>query len=65
VPRAKGYASFISIARGSVAEVESPLEPAVRSKLLLSEDTIAATQLANEVGRMLSVLRERLVASSD
>jgi four helix bundle protein len=61
----KDYANFISVARGSVAEVQTLLELAVRTRLLSSDETSAAAQLADELGRMLKVLRERLASTSE
>lgn len=61
----KDYAHFISIARGSVAEVDTLLLLAVRVQLLSAEDVKSALQLTDELSRMLYVLRERLLQSSD
>ncbi|MGQ0672057.1 MAG: four helix bundle protein [Hyphomicrobium sp.] len=56
----KDYAHFISIARGSTAEVETLLELSVRVDLLASTDVSDALTLGGEIGRILNVLRERL-----
>lgn len=60
----KDYANFVSIARGSLAEVETLLELTVRAELLTEKDVSEAMSLAGEVGRMLSALRERLAQSA-
>jgi four helix bundle protein len=51
----KDYANFVNIARGSLAEQEMFLMLAERVQ------TGAALQVADEVGRMLTVLRQRLM----
>ena len=56
----KDYANFISIANGSLAEVETFLTLSVRLGLALEADVEAATALASEIGRMLATLRTRL-----
>ena len=61
----KDYAHFISIARGSVAEVETFLQLAVRVKLVTSDQASQALALADELGRMLNVLRDRLSKNPD
>jgi four helix bundle protein len=59
----KDYANFVSIARGSLAELERFLLLAERVQLLSAGQTGAATRLADEVWRMLTVLRQRLVGA--
>jgi four helix bundle protein len=56
----KEYAQHVSIARGSLAEAETFLMLAARTGLLAERDVAAALTLANEVGRQLNVLRQRL-----
>ena len=56
----KDYARFISIARGSVAEVETFLALAVRVDLAKPDEAAPALVLADELGRMLNVMRDRL-----
>ena len=56
----KDYAHFVSIARGSVAEVETFLQLAVRVTLVILEQASPAISLADELGRMLNVMRDRL-----
>ena len=56
----KDYARFISIARGSVAEVETFLMLAVRTGLLPEREALSAMQLADRLGRQLNVLWNRL-----
>jgi len=54
------YASFVSVARGSLAELETLLELAVDIGYFGAEDTVGASSLASEVGRMLTTLLKRL-----
>ncbi len=54
------YANFLSIARGSLKELETLLELAVRVGYLKAEDIHAAQTVADEVGRMLTTLIQRL-----
>jgi four helix bundle protein len=61
----RDYANFVSIARGSVAEVETFLQLAVRCDLLKPEQAECALSLADELGRMLNVLRQRLATSNE
>jgi four helix bundle protein len=56
----KDYAHFISIARGSVAEVETFLLLAVRTNLLSAPETQSAMAIADKLGRQLNVLRTQL-----
>lgn len=56
----KDYAHFISIARGSCAEVETFLILLVSAELAPREAVVPVLAKAEEVGRMLSTLRERL-----
>lgn len=57
----RDYANFVSIAKGSLAELETFL--LLASELRLAEQTSIAPILeqADEVGRMLTSLRARLV----
>jgi four helix bundle protein len=56
----KDYARFISIARGSLAEAETFLRLAVRVGHLTTEQVAPALQLADELSRMLTRLKQRL-----
>ncbi len=56
----KDYAKFISIARGSTAEVETFLVLAVRVGLLSEEEVGDAVALSEEVSKMLLSLHARL-----
>ena len=56
----KDYARFISISRGSLAELETFLRLAIDVELLKPEATFEALGMADEVGRMLNSLRLRL-----
>lgn len=60
----KEYAQHVSIARGSLAEAETFLVLAVRTGLLDEKETAGALALADQLGRQLNVLRQRLVAQS-
>jgi four helix bundle protein len=59
---AKDFANFLAIARGSLAETETFILLAVRLGYLDESDVIAALGLLNEVGKMISALRSRLVS---
>lgn len=54
----KDFAHFLSIARGSLYEVDTQLEIALRRGYIKKNDTI--TSLMNDVSKMLSVLSRRL-----
>ena len=54
------FANFVSIARGSLAELDTAIEICVRLGYLNREDTSAMDALADEVGRMLTTLSGRL-----
>ncbi len=57
----KDYAHFISMARGSLAEVETYLILAGRLKLANRDDLTPTWHLAEEVSKMLTALHHRLV----
>ena len=56
----KEYAQFVRIARGSLAETETFLILAMRTHLLTEAEAGIALTLADELGRQLNVLRQRL-----
>lgn len=56
----KDYAHFISIARGSAAELETLLLIAQRIGCALPEEIAPRLDTTESVGRMLSVLRQKL-----
>jgi four helix bundle protein len=56
----KDYARFVSIARGSAAELETHFDLVVRVKLLEREAVTRAILLNDEIGRMLNALRSKL-----
>ena len=56
----KEYAHFISIAQGSLAEVETYLALVVRLKFVAKQETCTAESLSDEVSRMLRSLHHRL-----
>jgi four helix bundle protein len=61
----RDYAHFISISRGSVAEIETFLQLAVRCELVKPENVQPALLLADELGRLLNVLRQRLTENAE
>jgi len=56
----KDYAHFVSMAMGSLAEVETYLILAGRLQIAAREQLTPAWQLAQEVSKMLNVLHHRL-----
>ena len=58
---AKDFANFLAIARGSLAEAETYIELAVRLRYITSAEAQPVFGLIDEVGRMLTTLRRRLV----
>ena len=56
----KDYARFVSISRGSLAELETFLTLAVDVELLTIRSGGRSRDMADEVGRMLNTLRIRL-----
>lgn len=57
----KDYAHFISIARGSAAELETLLMVAARVKLASPEKIDGLVSRSDEVSRMLYALRAKLI----
>lgn len=58
----RDYARFVSIARGSLAETETFVRLAIRVGHVSPEAGQAVLDIAGEVGRMLTRLRQRLEA---
>ena len=56
----KDFARFVSISRGSLAEVETFLILARRVGFGADAEIVSALDLADEVGKMLTVLHRRL-----
>ncbi len=56
----RDYAHFVSIARGSLAEVETLLMLAKRTRMRHAEEVRTAMALSDRIGRQLNVLRKRL-----
>lgn len=56
----KEFANFLSIAKGSNAELETQIEVGVRLGFFSSDQIETPLSLANEVGRMLTVLIAKL-----
>jgi four helix bundle protein len=54
------FANFLSIARGSLAELDTALEICVRLGYLKRDGLATVDSLADEVGRMLTTLAKRL-----
>ena len=54
------FRRHVSVARGSLAELETHLELVRRIGLISAKETAPAESLADEVGRMLSALLRRL-----
>ena len=61
----KDYARFVSIARGSAAELETQLLLCAQCGLLTLEDIAESSALADEISRMLNALRQKLVPKDD
>ncbi|HUO51718.1 MAG TPA: four helix bundle protein [Gemmatimonadaceae bacterium] len=59
------YCRFLSIARGSLLELESHLEMAVRFEYLTAEDTALALDLLSQVRRLLARLSQSLKPKRD
>jgi len=55
------YIRFISVARGSLAEVETQILLAIRLRYLRAEDAQKTLVIRDEVSKMLTSLRRRLV----
>jgi four helix bundle protein len=60
----KEYAHFVSIARGSIAEVETPLLLSKDVGLAPEADSPELMESAASVGRMLNALRAKVSATS-
>ena len=58
--RTGDYLRYLSIASGSLAEVQTHLELAIRLELVADGDTLRARSLADEVSRMLRALIKAL-----
>ena len=56
----KEFVNFLSIAKGSLAELETQLMICVRLKYLTQSQTETAISLCREVGKMLTVLIGKL-----
>lgn len=59
------FMKFLSIASGSLAEVETQMELAVMLNYLASENTALAQQQCSEIRRMLSALKSSLKTKID
>ena len=57
----KDYARFLSIARGSVAEVETQLLLCVSLEYLSQKDVAPILSLCDEVGRILTTIIKKLM----
>jgi four helix bundle protein len=56
------YVHHLSIASGSLAEVETLLLIAVRLEYLTKQESQAALSVSNEIGKMLGSLRSKLAS---
>ena len=56
----KEYIQFLSIARGSNAELRTQLQISVNIEYLTEEDVKEAVEISNEVGKMLGALVKKL-----
>lgn len=56
------FTRFLSIAAGSLAEVQTQLQIAVNLRLIRTEDTAEPDRLIDECQRMIRRLKERLAA---
>ncbi len=59
----KDYANFVTIARGSTAEVETLLLVANRVQIATEAETAPLVESADEISRMLFSLRAQLLAA--
>lgn len=56
------FSQYLSIARGSLAEVETQLLLAFRFNYLSATETTQAFDLVTQIGKMLNTLRKRVVS---
>ena len=56
----KDFAHFLTIAQGSIAEMETQLHLAVRMAMLAEEEVDRLMLLSQEVSKMLMALRSKL-----
>ncbi|HTH46540.1 MAG TPA: four helix bundle protein [Candidatus Limnocylindria bacterium] len=54
------FIQFISIAEGSIAELDTQVFPSLELRLVKSSDTAQCLELISELRRMLNALRRRL-----
>ena len=59
------FSHFLSIAHGSLAEVDTQLEIAVRVGYVARDSTTDLVELTDHLGRMLTRLRRRLAESGN
>ncbi len=58
------YLRFLSIAQGSLSELETQLLLSIRLRFLSEQEAKAPLSLCDEIGRMLSTMRTRLKTPS-
>lgn len=58
----RDYAHFVTMAMGSACEVETLLETSVMVGIATSEDIQRCSELLDETGKMLRVLRRKLLS---
>jgi len=61
----KEFVNFLSIARGSKAELETQLQICVNVNYLTEENILQAKQLLTEIGSMLSAIISKLKNADD
>ncbi len=61
---ARDYAQFLAIAKGSLTELETYLILTMRISYLTEQQTQTAVELVNQIGKMLTSLRRRVMETS-
>ena len=62
---ARDYANFLSIAKGSLMEIETFVMLAIELKYITREEAEGALSLITEVSKMLTVLRTRVLSRAE
>jgi four helix bundle protein len=63
-PGAREYTQFVSVAKGSLMEVETYVLIAIRSRYVTNDAADPVLRLITEISKMLTALRKRLLAKS-
>jgi len=61
----RDYANFLVIAKGSLMEAETFLTLAMRLSFVKKEEAASALNLITEISKMLTVLRQRILAAAN